>query len=437
MTDIVEATHTCGHCGHDQQVSVVLSSCGWGACDLDGRPPEETRSLLNLACTCCDACGYCADDLQAPTTAAMTACMAAPAYRAALCDPAVPEGARHFNCASLLLQAEGRLSDASVALLSAAWTCDDAVQLTFLATNYPKVHEPPAVKGDAFIGSRLLETDATRPDLTLQERALVLRMQSGVSQARHFRARAAALWELAGGGAQPAAQDPRCGPLILTDLLRRSGQFSRSAALAVRTLQSPSPTHWDDSVGDALRWELLCAKAHDADAYTFADVQRAIPDWDQLALRREARDRELAAKQAAAELARLERLKPRELGGPLRLLVCDLAANDRAGVRAPAMQTLRRLPLPELVAVDLARMSSAGGWPALATVCAIGLAVQRILPDMPAMDATTHRLCVRHCTGFEAIVDYVSYCLRRSQPDSWHYWPPAGPGDGPGAPDYR
>jgi hypothetical protein len=233
------------------------------------------------------------------------------------------------------------------------------------------------------------------------------------------------------------AQDLGCGQLILTDMLRRSGQFSRAASLAASTLRSPSPTDWDDLTGDALRWELDCASAQDADAYTFADVQRAIPGWEQIALRRKARDCDLAAKLAASEVARLEQIKPLRLGGLIRPLLDDLAADVSARVEVAGHHTLRRLPLPEFVAADLSRIARAGGWPALATVCAIGLAVERVLPDMPAMDADTRRLCVSHCVGYGAIVDYIAHCFRRSQSDNWHYWPPAGPEEGPGAPDYR
>lgn len=59
-TTVREKTVTCGSCGADVKVSVIMSTSRFGYMDLDTRPPPPERDNYRHHLQMCKACGYCA-----------------------------------------------------------------------------------------------------------------------------------------------------------------------------------------------------------------------------------------------------------------------------------------------------------------------------------------------------------------------------------------
>ena len=124
MTTFAQKQVRCAVCGTDVQIQTLASTNTFGSSDLDLRPPEMQRSTMNTWVQHCPACGLCNNSIEdAPPGAEKL--VASPRYRAQLAEERVPELARRFLCAAMVVESEDRRS-AAQSKLCAAWVCDDA-----------------------------------------------------------------------------------------------------------------------------------------------------------------------------------------------------------------------------------------------------------------------------------------------------------------------
>lgn len=99
-----------------------LRTCG--GLDLDLRPPEDFRSMLNYSIECCPYCKYVADDIAAYTPLSATF-LSGETYLT--CCPSELSGEwpiKFFRKALIALETYDEVA-AFYALLHAAWACDD------------------------------------------------------------------------------------------------------------------------------------------------------------------------------------------------------------------------------------------------------------------------------------------------------------------------
>lgn len=126
---LAERTMHCLVCGTPSNQRVLLRPDSRGARDLDFRPGGHERAALPLAVQRCPGCGYCGDSIgRVPGGLEQEKLMGAlhgDEYRARLHDPTQPDLARHFRCQSLILCMAGAYDEAAQAMLSAAWAADD------------------------------------------------------------------------------------------------------------------------------------------------------------------------------------------------------------------------------------------------------------------------------------------------------------------------
>ncbi|MFA5205729.1 MAG: hypothetical protein WC708_15135 [Lentisphaeria bacterium] len=176
MTTMRQESFTCAVCGTAAEFWHVGSTNTLALPDLDTRPAEMMRSTLPIQVQRCPKCGYCATQVSAPNDRA-AAVVATEEYQSQLTDAHYPELANSFRCQALIEQDRDDLAAATWAFIHAAWACDDA-------------HNDP--------------------------------------QAADCRTRAAGLLVKAEQKGTPITDQPGVNLAILTDLLRRSGQFDRA-----------------------------------------------------------------------------------------------------------------------------------------------------------------------------------------------------------------
>jgi len=116
---------TCAVCAQSSKQLVLASASQYGSPDLDTRPAENLRSTLSLWIQRCPGCGYCAPTLTDSCPGAGKAIRSGP-YLQWLRDPEMPELAASFECSALLQEATGNLGAAAWASIHGAWACDDA-----------------------------------------------------------------------------------------------------------------------------------------------------------------------------------------------------------------------------------------------------------------------------------------------------------------------
>jgi len=253
MTRLETAAIACVACGTESKQTILWSSNTLGGLpDLDGRPRAMLRDTMYLWVQRCPGCGYCAMDLSqdheydlpvAPihghegiwaAPAALPSGSATPPvsserreflgtvvrsvrYREQLNDPEFPGLANSFLCQSLVDEADGRHVDAAFGALHAAWVCDDA--------------------------------------------------RAG-PQATAARKRAAKLIQEAPQGRQAFGIRLRSSAALLTDVLRRSGEFESAAAECQRGL-SAEP---DQFLRNLLAFQSELIKQRDAAAHSLVEA---------------------------------------------------------------------------------------------------------------------------------------------------------------------
>jgi len=187
MTTMNPVEVTCSHCGTPSEFMKIGSTSVFGSPDLDLRPAPLARYNSAYDVQRCPHCGYCAPDISAPlVTEAAKHLIASDAYQSQLNHADFPEVANTFICWALLAEAEGGDPKATAwAYLKAAWACDDDNQ--------------------------------------------------GVL-ARHCRVRAAEYFQQGASDNDAGSEDPGSDEALLTDVLRRTGQFDSARAVCEQGL---------------------------------------------------------------------------------------------------------------------------------------------------------------------------------------------------------
>lgn len=123
MTTYGSEIQTCSNCGTSVECTILNSTNAFGSPDLDLRPPEMQRSTMHNWLQECSECGYVNGNLATSTEDAKQI-VESDTYTALRTNSELPELARRFERYSLLQHADSET--AAVALIRAAWACDDA-----------------------------------------------------------------------------------------------------------------------------------------------------------------------------------------------------------------------------------------------------------------------------------------------------------------------
>jgi hypothetical protein len=219
VTTIFEEEVTCAVCGAKQTVQEMGSTSSFGPMDLDTRPPPLQRGTMEMWVHECVDCGYVAPELEKAVQGDARE-VASADYRADLAKAGRVRQASRFVCRSLLDESAGDLVTAGWRRLHAAWVCDDVANV----------------------------------DEAREQRLAAL---------KHFeRARAQgklAMKSVVGGD-----------QLLLADIARRSGEFSRAlgfceSGLAVAALPA--------FVAKLLAFQRELVLARDVGGHTVAEVE--------------------------------------------------------------------------------------------------------------------------------------------------------------------
>lgn len=124
MTTLYEQAVKCAACGSENVFTVVGSTNAFGSPDLDTRPPEMQRSTMFAWVQRCPTCGYCASDISSadPEAKALTR---SETYLGQLNNGKHPDLANSFLCKAMIDREVKRFSQATWAVINAAWVCDD------------------------------------------------------------------------------------------------------------------------------------------------------------------------------------------------------------------------------------------------------------------------------------------------------------------------
>lgn len=215
MTTISNERVVCGACGTVRERSVVTSTNSYGYNDLDLRPPEMVRSCIDLEIEYCPACGYASNDLSKLPEQLQV--LHSSGYRSILRHRWLTPVAKAYLCHAQLLQAESKLAMAVQATIKAAWVCDDWGYRPG-SYNY-RMQAVKLISGLHTEGQQFTETMAT--DM-----------------------------------------------LLVTDLLRRSGEFCKAEEAATLGLCLEP----DEDIGKALDYELFLIHERNRSARTFKEA---------------------------------------------------------------------------------------------------------------------------------------------------------------------
>jgi hypothetical protein len=218
MTTYGRESQTCSVCGAHVECTVLKSVSTFGSSDLDLRPSEMQRSTMDNWLHECTECGYINSNLSQPIEDAKRTIESDP-FNAIRSDSQLPALACRFALYSLLRKHDPEA--AGVALLRAAWVCDD---------------------------------------------------RHYAEQAKSFRGQAADILLTL----QPFADEEENWTLatILVDVLRRAERFGEAKELAT-SLQSFKSVNARKIVVSALQFQCRLCDDCDTDCYTVADCEPA------------------------------------------------------------------------------------------------------------------------------------------------------------------
>ncbi len=458
MTSYQNQTLHCGNCGQSQAVCQLLSTNSSGSPDLDLRPGGMARNTFSALVQRCQHCGYCAKSIQELPSLAARCAMTSGLYKQAMQRQNWPHDAVTFYRLALIADAEERHGAAAWALVQAAWSCDrwvpGADDAAWLIKRVPR--SPPEESAE--------ESPEEGPKDSLpQRRARLMRLLAARGFCRAMK-----------------KQDWPCGhqvqsQIVLLDLWRRAGQYGRALELA-QLLSRGDPLGEDRFLQDILRLQTRAARARDAGRHCFAEAEQTAPDWAEREARRIAVSKAAEAKahtrRLLIKLNEAARTAPAQTLAALLALYSPQAKQQRSGyvsnttasnTTAPAglelkaisavqllQQDLKPLPITPFMGQVMRANVKAYGWPADASLAALGLVLsQRLVHvepgestpssepqnplDSPApILALWRELCVSH----GAIVAYLSHCLRDVQAQQWQYAPAQSSSEGPRPPSY-
>ena len=124
MTTLYNEKVKCTLCEKDNQFTEIISSSKFGSPDLDTRPPEMERSTIDTWVQQCSGCGYCATNISIKHPKAH-AVVIGQEYKDQFKDSNYSKLAVSFLCKAILDRESTNYSDATWALIHAAWVCDD------------------------------------------------------------------------------------------------------------------------------------------------------------------------------------------------------------------------------------------------------------------------------------------------------------------------
>src|SRR4030042_1273636 len=128
MTTLSEKKVRCGVCGTKKKYTEVGSTNAFGSPDLDTRPPEMERTAITYFVQRCPKCGYCASDVSKACPEAKMVVNRIE-FKNQLNDPTYPEPANSFLCTAIINRESGEFAASTMALIRAAWVCDDSGHL--------------------------------------------------------------------------------------------------------------------------------------------------------------------------------------------------------------------------------------------------------------------------------------------------------------------
>jgi hypothetical protein len=223
MTTIATQIVACGVCGGESEQLLLTSTSSFGPPDLDMRPGPPARDALFAHVQRCPACGFCAPSLEEGDEE-LRPLVGSALYRETLERGDLPELARTFLCAAIVLDDREREAESAWAAIEAAWACDDA---------------------------------------GADEAARVCR-----GRAIEF------LHEVVAAGDE-LVDDLDAEAAVKSDLLRRAGRFEEAATLATATLAEGVR---DALVARILALEVELASARDDSAHSIGELEQAEPE---------------------------------------------------------------------------------------------------------------------------------------------------------------
>jgi hypothetical protein len=116
---------SCAVCGTESQYLGIGGANAFGSADLDSRPAEMQRSAIVAWVQRCPNCGYCAKDVSKSRPGADVV-IGREDYRVQLNDPTCSTLANSFLCKAILDREVGDYASAAMAIMHAAWACDDS-----------------------------------------------------------------------------------------------------------------------------------------------------------------------------------------------------------------------------------------------------------------------------------------------------------------------
>ena len=143
---------TCAHCGKESEQYVVLSSCSFGAMDLDTRPAAPARFNLQYEVQECPHCHYCNYEIAKEDIDDKDF---SPNYLEVLSDTSIAGTVKKFVLAAQLYKEKSDYLQAGILYLKASWACDDnndsdlSVEYRKLASESLKQHVDFTDDGDA------------------------------------------------------------------------------------------------------------------------------------------------------------------------------------------------------------------------------------------------------------------------------------------------
>jgi hypothetical protein len=219
MTTLYEQEVTCAICGNSDSYTFVGSTSVFGPPDLDTRPAMLARANLEWEIQRCKTCGYCTSDVSAEIPNAGEVARSEE-YKRQLNDDERPRLAVSFLANALLNEHARDYAAAGWASLRAAWACDDA-------------HNDPA--------------------------------------ARFCRVRAASNFERASQLGQHFVEPPVAGGLLLTDVLRRAGEFERARERCSFTAEQTT----EPFILSLLDFERRLIAEQNTDAHTVSEIDES------------------------------------------------------------------------------------------------------------------------------------------------------------------
>ena len=124
MTTISYKKVACSICQNESTFPILESTNRFGSPDLDLRPPQMERSTMTYWVQQCPVCGYVASDISDSIGDLTTAWVNSEEYLNCASNLKTNLAKRFFKHYTICLR-EKKMEDAFLAILHAAWACDD------------------------------------------------------------------------------------------------------------------------------------------------------------------------------------------------------------------------------------------------------------------------------------------------------------------------